>query len=185
MAKAKAFQKKDFAVPLDLEEAAKFVSLIAENQRAIAKAETRLNEDIEKLRGVAVAEVKTYGEKIQELLYGLFVYSENNREGLTDGDKIKSVKVPSGVFGWRMTPPSVQLANIKKVIAELKKLGLKQFLRYKEPDVNKEAMLENQKLAKTVPGVAITQYEEFFAKPSEVELEVSEKVSKLKKALPG
>ena len=52
------------------------------------------------------------------------------------------------------------------------------FIRVKR-EVNKEAMLEDPELAKTVRGVSITKREQFFVKPSEVAAEISFDVQKL------
>jgi phage host-nuclease inhibitor protein Gam len=81
-----------------------------------------------------------------------------------------------------MTPPAVSLRDIKSILVSLKSLGLKQFIRTKE-EVDKEAMLKEPDIAKTVKGVSISQYEEFTAKPAELEVEIISKADKLRKTL--
>jgi len=88
--------------------------------------------------------------------------------------------LPTGFFGWRSTPPAVSLKNIKAVLKKLKELGLKRFIRIKE-EPDKEAMLKEPEVAKSVKGVSITQYEEFFIKPLELEVEIVKKLAKKNK----
>ena len=60
------------------------------------------------------------------------------------------------------------------------KRRLKQFIRVKQ-EVDKEAMLKEPDVAKSVKGVTIGQHEEFMVKPAELELEITSDVSKFKK----
>ena len=48
--------------------------------------------------------------------------------------------------------------------------------------MDKDALLKEPDVAKTIKGVSITQHEDFVAKPSELEVEIATKVNKLKKA---
>ncbi len=99
---------------------------------------------------------------------------------MTEQGKKKTVELPTGIFGWRTTPPSVSLKNVKKVMEELKKLGLTQFIRIKE-EINKEAILREPDVAKHVKGILITQHEEFVVKPVEVQVEIISDVKKFRK----
>ncbi len=112
---------------------------------------------------------------------GLFAYAEAHRDELTNHGKRKTVEVPTGTFGWRMTPPAVTLRGIEQILGSLKSLKLGRFIRTQE-EVDKEAMLKEPDVAKTVKGVSIGQHEEFVAKPAELEVEIATHVDKLKKA---
>lgn len=169
-------------VPKSLEEAAQFLAEIGKEQRASDKIRSALNAKVDELKTQAMTNVEPHQKKVSQLVEGLFAYAEAHRDELTDGGKRKTVEVPTGTFGWRMTPPAVSLRNVKSILKSLKSLGLKRFIRIKE-EVNKEAMLKEPEVAKTVKGVSISQHEEFIAKPAELEVEISTLVDKLKKAV--
>jgi phage host-nuclease inhibitor protein Gam len=169
------------AVPKSLDEAAQFLAQIGEEQRATDTIQLDLNTEVDKLKTQAMAEDKPHQERISQLVEGLFAYAEAHRDELTDGGKRKEVKVPTGTFGWRMTPPAVSLRDVKSILKGLKSLGLERFIRPKE-EIDKEAMLKEPNVAKTVKGVSISQHEEFIAKPAALEVEIATQVDKLKKA---
>lgn len=168
-------------VPKNLDEAAKFLMRIGKEQRTITKIESDLNTKVDKLKTGAVADAQPHQLEISRLVEGLFAYAEVHRDKLTDGGKRKTVEVPTGTFGWRITPPKVNLRGVKSILETLHSLELTRFIRAKE-EVDKEAMLKEPKVAKGVKGVSITQHEEFIAKPSELKLEIAVNVDKLKKA---
>ena len=89
------------------------------------------------------------------------------------------MQTPTGIFGWRMTPPAVSLHNVKSVLEVLKRLNLKRFIRVKE-EINKEAILKEPNIAKKVKGIFIRQDEEFFVKPAILEVEIANKTNKFK-----
>lgn len=189
MARKMRIKRPVVAVPQYLDEAAQFLSLIGQEQRkiekiqtALKKIQTALNEKIEELKAKAMTEIKPLDEKISELFEGLFIFAQSNRDELTEGGKRKTVEMPTGYIAWRMTPPAVSIANIKKVLIRLKELGLQRFIRPKE-EINKEAMLKEPKIAKTIKGVSVNQHEEFIVKPSELEIEIVSDGKKLKKVI--
>jgi len=153
------------AVPKSLDEAARFLAQIGEEQRATDKIRSGLNAKVDELKAKAMVEDEPHQEKISQLVEGLFAFAEAHRDELTDGGKRKTVEVPTGTFGWRMTPPAVSLRNVKSILESLRALKLKRFIRTKE-EVDKEAMLKDPETAKTVKGVSISQHEEFVAKPT-------------------
>jgi len=170
------------SIPKSLEEAAEYISRIGEEQREINGIQNRLNEKVEKLKSQAMAETSQREATISELVEGLFIFAESHRNKLTEEGKKKTIELPTGIFGWRITPPAVSLKNVKEVLTELIKRGLKRFIRTKQ-EVDKEAMLKEPELAKNIKGVTISQREEFVVKPAELEVEITSDVSKLKKAL--
>lgn len=167
-------------IPKNLDEATKFLAQIGEEQRAIDMIQLDFNTKVEKLKAKTMVDVNPHQKKISQLVEGLFAYAEVHRDELTDGGKRKTLEVPTGIFGWRMTPPAVVLRDVKSILKNLKSLGLKRFIRIKE-EVNKEAMLKEIDVAKTVKGVSISQREEFIAKPANLEVEIAIPVDKLKK----
>ena len=173
----KTLKRSVVPVPNNLDEAAEFVRSIGEKKRTVEKLFNRLNEKIEKLKAEAKANSEEHEKKIGQYIEGLYIYAEGQREELTDGNKKKTIKVISGTFGWRMTPPAVSLKEVKDILAALKKRGLKRFIRVKE-EPDKEAMLKEPNIAKKVKGVSIGQHEEFVVKPNEVETEIVTRIKK-------
>ncbi len=170
-------------VPHSLSEAAKFLSSIGREQREIDKVKTTLNDKVEELEEKAMDGAKQHEEEISQLVEGLFAFAEGQRDILTDSGKRKTVEVSTGTFGWRMTPPSVSIRDAKSVLARLKELELKRFIRVSTSEVpDKEAMLKEQEVAETVKGISIGRHEEFIVKPIELEVEIASNVNKLKKA---
>ena len=174
-------KKAVIPVPKNLEEAARFLAEIGQEQRATDKIRSGLNAKVDELKAKAMADDEPHQKKISQLVEGLFAYAEANRAELTDGGKRKTVEVPTGTFGWRMTPPAVKLRDVELILESLKSLKLERFIRTKE-EIDKEAILKEPNVATTVKGVSISQHEEFVAKPSELEVEIATQVDKLKKA---
>ena len=172
-------KKAVIPVPKDLSEAAWFLAEIGKEQRVIDKIQLDINARVEELKVKAINDAKPRQNRISQLMEGLFAYAEANRDELTENGKIKTIKAPTGVFCWRMTPPAVFLRNVKSIIANLKLLGLKQFIRIKE-EIDKEAMLKEPEVAKKIKGVSISKYEEFVVKPTELEIEIAAQTNKLK-----
>ena len=168
-------------IPASLEGTAEFVGRIGKEQRKINWIQTELNDKVEKLKVEAMAKTTPHEGNISQLIEGLFVFAESHRKELTEDGKKRTIDLPTGVFGWRLTPPAVSLKNVKAVLKELVKLGLKRFIRVKQ-EVDKDAMLKEPKLAMSVKGVSIGQHEEFVVKPAELKTEITSDVSKLKKA---
>ena len=171
-------KKVVIAVPKSLDEAAEFLRQIGEEQRAIDKVQSHLNTKVDELKTKAMADVNPHQKKISELVEGLFAFAEAHRDELTDGDRRKTVELPTGTFGWRITPPAVLLRNVKSILERLKSLGLKRFIRTKE-EIDKKAILRELDVAITVKGVSISQHEEFVVKPAELKVEI---VTQAKKA---
>mgnify|MGYP000480565616 CR=1 FL=1 len=134
--RAKRIKRPAVSAPQNLEETATFVSKIGEEQRAVQEIQADLERDIDALKTKAAKRAQPHVERITERLEGLFIFGEANRDELTKEGKIRTVKVVSGEFGWRWTPPRVTIRGEEDVIARLKKLKLEHFIRTKE-EINK------------------------------------------------
>ncbi|MFC1662681.1 host-nuclease inhibitor Gam family protein [Patescibacteria group bacterium] len=176
----KTLKRSVVAVPQDLAAAAKFIADIAVEQRAIDAVNTRLNSRLDRLKEEAAEKVQVRQRRIDDLVTGLFAFAQANRTELTDSDKKKSVDLPVGTFGWRLTPPAVTLRNVDAVLKQLREKRLTRFIRVKKT-VDKEAMLKEPGAAGQVKGVKIGQHEEFFVKPDKTDAEIAAGVDKLKK----
>ena len=183
MEKKKSVKRTTVVVPKSVEEIGDFISKIGEHQRELTKIQTRLNNQVEKIKAQAVEEGFSHQEMIDQIFDGIFIFAQSQREELTEKGKKKTVQFPTGEIQWRLTPPAVSYQNAKKVIELCRSLGLEHFIRIKE-EVNKEAMLKEPEKAVKIKGVKIEQKEEFVVKPSEIEIEISKDTKKLQKALP-
>lgn len=166
------------------EELADFVRQIGEHQRKLMRIQTICNERIERIKKEAMENSAPLEKARDELFEGIFIYSQNNRDELTEEGKTKTVSLPTGDLYWRLTPPSVSIRKAEKVIefCEFTK-GFLHFVRTKK-EIDKQAMLKDQARAGKIPGVKIEQREEFGVKPSETQIEIFKDTKKLQKVLP-
>lgn len=149
-----------------IEDAAEAESRISElirmlfaHENAFAEEHERLNKNEEALTDPLRQEIIMLGKSIYD-------FAEKNRDELTQNGKKKTVTMPlkAGLLQWYRTPSSVKIENAKEVLGRIKTLGFKQFIRTKE-EINKEALLEDEALARTINGVTITSQEKFAIRP--------------------
>lgn len=167
-------------VPVSLDEASEFIRTIGDRKRQVEEIERKLNTKLDELKTQAAAQIQPLNDEIEEQIDGLFAFAETNRAALTNDGKTKTVKLNTGTISWRITPPKVLISNSDKVLKVLKTLGLSRFIRTAE-EPNKQAMLEEAEIAKTVKGVRIDQHEEFIIKPDQWEAEIVSRADKLSK----
>ena len=135
---------------------------IGQHARLIDATERELEAKIALLRDQANKEIAPLEAQLKQKTKQLELFAESNRETLVDGDK-KSVVLPAGEFGWRITPPKVTFGKggAKKVLALLQSLKLKDYIRTIS-EVDREALLRDRPQVK---GVKYTQDELFYIKP--------------------
>lgn len=147
----------------------------------VAEIDNTLKEESQKLIQAAKDKSEPINAKIKVLEAGLMLYADAHRAELTDGNKSKRGKMLSGYFDWRKLPDSVSLKGVPAVIERIRKaikkaedaaalanetssedeaahveraLKLRGFLRITAA-ANKEAMLADPALAKSITGVTI------------------------------
>lgn len=161
----------EFPVPQSHDECASFIARIGEHQRERTIIETAMNDDLAKRKVAYEEQAKPHAEQISVLTKGVHVFCEANRVRLTSDGKVKFHRFSSGEIKWRLRPPSIALRGVDAVIGCLKALGWgDRFVRTKE-EVDKDALLRDIDAAKTVPGITISQKEDFVVEPFETELE--------------
>jgi len=149
---------------------------IGEHQRLRQAVQDQLDGQIAELKKAAESKAKPLNDAIAENLAQVHGWCLANRDEITDDGRTKTVKFGNGEVCWRSRPPSVGLQRGTKaedVIAALQQLGRK-FAKFLRPKVelNKEAMLDDADLARTVPGVRIgSGGEDFTVKPIALQLE--------------
>jgi phage host-nuclease inhibitor protein Gam len=158
------------AAPRDAMEAAAMVATIGAAMRERQVIEAALAETIALAKERAEAEAKPHAEVVRNLTRAVQLWAEANRAALTEDGKTKTVTLATGRILWRARPPSVRFASVAAVLLAVKTLALGRFVRVKE-ELNKEAMLAEPDVARTVPGVSIgSAGEDFAIEPDGVQL---------------
>lgn len=162
-------------VPQSREEAAATVVAIGEINRGIARLEADMNDELASIKEAYEVKALPLRDAATEKTEGLKIWAEANRTSLTGGDKTKTVDLGTGVLRWRSRPPAVRISKVQDVLDRLKTLGLGRFLREKV-EIDKEAMLKEPEVARTVAGVSIgSAGEDFIVEPYEAELSAEAK----------
>lgn len=159
-----------FPVPQSREQVVEAIAEIGRRQRERDRIQAEMNDRLADIRQAYEEEAKPHADAIRGLSDGVHLWCEANRDELTRGGKTKTANLASGEVKWRMRPPRVSLRGLDNIIDACRKLGLARFLREKT-EVNKDAMLAEPELAKTLTGVSIAQGEDFVIVPFETELE--------------
>lgn len=116
------------------------------------------------------AQLTALKDKVNPLQKAVQAYCESRRDELTNGGKQKTAYFNTGEVQWRMKPPAVKISSVSKVIEAIKNTGFLQFLRVKE-EINKEALLAEPKMARSISGISIRENEEeFVIKPNDEEV---------------
>lgn len=156
-------------VCMSREEANAAVAQIGNLQRERETIQTAMNSEIATITDSYEERAHPLGETIKMLSRGVQAWAEVHRTDLLKGGG-KTVKLASGKLSWRTRPPSVAVRGAALVIAALKRLGLRRFIRSKE-EVDKEAILKEPAAVVDVKGISIDQGEDFVIVPIETELE--------------
>nr|DAV17647.1 MAG TPA: host-nuclease inhibitor protein [Caudoviricetes sp.] len=109
-------------------------------------------------------------EQVKPLQKAVQAFCESRRLELTNGGKQKTAYFTTGEMQWRAKPPAVLAKGIDSILESLRNLGLFRFIRTKE-ELNKEAMLAEPEVARSISGVTIREgVEEFVIKPNDEEV---------------
>lgn len=156
-------------VPQAREIVADYIREIGERQRQLVRLETHMNDELACVRERFESVAEPHRQRIASLQYGVQIWCEANREQLTQGGKVKTAAFTTGEIQWRTRPPSVRVTGAEAVLDLLRRMGLGRLIRTRE-EVNKEAILNEPEAVATVPGIAISQGEDFIVVPFEAEL---------------
>ena len=157
------------AVPQNRDDANGSVAEIGTATREIARIEAEMNDLLAKIKDEYEAYADPYRERIRTLTHGVQIWAEANRDELTQHGKVKTHDLPAGQVLWRTRPPSVRVTGAEAVLDLLRRMQLDRFIRCKE-EINREAILNEPSAVAHVPGITISQAEDFVVVPFEVEL---------------
>jgi phage host-nuclease inhibitor protein Gam len=163
MAKKK-LNAADIRVPQSRDEAAEMIAELGRHDRAVQMIEAAMNDALAKLKADAAERAKDHEIKAKALMQGLLLYCTANRDALTDNGKTKTIDFLTGTAAWRFKPASVRISggeeDLIKLIAD-KGGDYLNFLRQKT-EIDRDAMLKNKELARTLAGVTIGSGGETF-----------------------
>jgi phage host-nuclease inhibitor protein Gam len=152
-------------VPQNREEAEEMLGRLGTIQREQTLLSAALEETLAAERKRAEAQNLPLKAEAEGLTRGLQLWAEANRQTLTQDGRTKTVKLATGEIAWRARPPSVKIKDAEGIFERLIKLGLGRFIRLKQ-EVDREKMLAEPAVARTVPGVTIgSAGEEFVVSP--------------------
>lgn len=156
-------------VPQSRESAAQAIAEIGRLSRDLARASAAMNDELAEVKARHEELAEPVRLRIEALNQGVQTWAEANRDTLTQNGKTKTAALTTGEISWRLRPPSVRVTGAEAVLDVLRRLGLKRFIREKE-EVNKEAILNEPEAVAHVPGISISQGEDFVVVPFEAEL---------------
>lgn len=156
-------------IPQSRDQAADAIRQIGEHQRELARLTADMNDELARVKERWEAQAEPHKTKVDNLTQGVQTWCEANRDQLTQGGKVKSAALTTGEIAWRLRPPSVRVTGAEAVLDVLRRLGLTRFIRSKD-EVNKEAILNEPEAVAVVPGISISQGEDFVVMPFEAEL---------------
>ncbi|PCI62019.1 MAG: host-nuclease inhibitor protein Gam [Gammaproteobacteria bacterium] len=165
----KRIKATDLPAALSLLEVEEFIQQIGELDRQVDVLEGTMNDKLTVIKKEFETQAKPLNDKINELFNGVQAYCSVNRLNMLKGDA-KTAKLSTGEISWRVTPPKVSVKGVDAVIKMIKSLGLNRFLRDKQ-EIDKPALLNEKDVALNIPGISISQKEEFVIKPFSSELE--------------
>lgn len=156
-------------IPQNREATAAAIREIGEIQRNLTRIAADMNDEIADVKQKYETEAEPLRMRLEALQQGVQTWSEANRDAITQNGKVKTAIFTTGEVLWRKRPPSVVVRGAEAVLDQLRKLGLKRFIREKE-EVNKEAILNEPEAVAHVTGISISQGEDFVVVPFETEL---------------
>lgn len=142
---------------------------IGERQRELQRLQAAMNDELAAVKERWELAAAPHAQRIDALNQGVQIWCEANRDTLTQGGKTKTAAFASGEVAWRLRPPSVRVTGKDAVLDALRRAGLRRFIREIQ-EVNKEAILNEPEAVALVPGIVISQGEDFIVTPFEAEL---------------
>lgn len=170
-------------IPESKIEADFLIKEIGELQVRKARVEQDMNEKIKRVRVEANRLIESLRLQRKRRFLALYKFYQFHKEELTEGGKIKLVKLLHGQFGTHVSKV-LYVKNTKKALEFLRACALSGlFIRTKE-EIKRKAILAQPQLLPESKEIRVMDQERFMVTPKETEEVVSESVEKLKKLLP-
>jgi len=156
-------------IPQNREQVANAIRELGILQRELTRIAADMNDELAAVKENYETEAEPRRLRVEALQQGVQTWSEANRDAITQAGKVKTATFTTGEVSWRIRPPSVAIKGVEAVLNSLRRLGLTRFIREKA-EVNKEAILNEPAAVAKVPGITISQGEDFVVTPFEAEL---------------
>lgn len=153
-------KKSETLVPNSMRQADALLSKLGQTQDAINEIEKELANKIAELKASTTKKLEPLTVGRSNQINALFAFANPLKAVLSR--ETKSIVLGSGAFGWRWTPPRVEMIESdEETIALLKNTGNDAFVRIIE-EVDRQALLAERPL---IEGISYVQNEEFFVVP--------------------
>jgi phage host-nuclease inhibitor protein Gam len=151
-------------LPLDRHEVGRLIERLGVIRVMCQQHDAQCADDITQIKSFHASVVSELETEATALIILVQSYCEAHRLTLTDGGRVKTARFPGGSVGWRKCAPSISIEDAGLVLDELRKVGLREFIRTKE-SVDKDALLKAPAVAATIEGVTVLAGgEDFFIK---------------------
>ncbi|MBL7155203.1 MAG: host-nuclease inhibitor Gam family protein [Candidatus Portnoybacteria bacterium] len=175
-------------VPQGLAEVAEFIQKIGKVWDRKTTIEADLNKEVRKLTTKAMRQIEALEEASRGYFEAIEAFAASRYDELTQEGKRKTLELPTGDFGWRKMPLSIEVIDQDKAVAALKKEKLKEAIRVKEEvdkNILKKLLKKTPDLLKRIRNILVKQPEElFWVEPKKLELAIEIKDGKLKDRKP-
>ena len=156
-------------VPQTREAVTDLISGIGIDSRELTLLECEMNETITRIKESYEQRAEPIRQRIDAAQRGVQGWCDAHRAELTHDGRSKTYSFASGDVCWRTRPPSVRITGEEPVKDSLRRLGLSRFIRVRE-EISREAILNEPSAVAHVPGIRISQLEDFVITPFEIEL---------------
>ncbi|MFN3987617.1 MAG: host-nuclease inhibitor Gam family protein [Rhodocyclaceae bacterium] len=156
-------------MPQSRDQVAAHIREIGELQRQLSRIQADMNDQLATIKEAWENRAAPLARRADALTQGVQIWSDANRDALTQHGKTKTAAFPTGEVAWRTRPPSARITGAEAVIDALLRAGLDRFVRTKN-EVNKEAILNEPDAVRDIAGITISQGEDFVITPFEAEL---------------
>jgi phage host-nuclease inhibitor protein Gam len=135
------------------------LDLDIKEREAKAKAQAALDNDKD------IKAQESFTKQYNALELAVATWATHNRDELTNGGKVKTVKLPTGSLSWKEQKASVVIEQGIKddvIIVQLHEQGLERFIATKE-SLDKAAILKDPKAILSLSGISVSSIGEICA----------------------
>jgi len=155
-------KKSKTRVPGTLRQVDVLLTDLGQTQDAISEIERELKNKIKKIKAETLKRLQPLTISRDAQLNALFTFANPRKAELTQ--KLRTIVLKSGTFGWRLTTPRVESElSDEEIIALFKRTGNEDFIRIIE-EVDREGLLKEQPF---ITGIKYAQSDEFFVVPKQ------------------
>ena len=155
-----------------VEACAQEIAAIGVIERELARLQGELDQQVAKVKADHEAMAGPLREDRALREAAVRAFCEARRDSLCEGDT-KSIEFASGEAGWRMGQAKLEVESkrLPEILKALMAPKLKHLLRFKDPEIDKRAVLKQPELVKGLKGLKIVPAEEsFWVKPTALDL---------------